>query len=325
MRQAGRYLPEYRAIRASVGNFLDMCYQPDIATAVTLQPVHRFGVDAAILFADILLVPDAMGLDVAFKVGEGPVLDRVRNVRDIRRLSVDGVIEHLHPVCETVRRLSEELPPQVALIGFAGAPWTVATYMVEGGTSRDFVYAKSWAYGAPKSFQFLIDLLIEATVEYLRAQAEAGAEVLQLFDTWAGALNPSGFERWVIEPTRRVVDAVKQAYPEVPIIGFPRGAGVAYRDYAYATGVDVVGIDSAVPLSWAAEVLQSSVAVQGNLDPIALMVGGDAMLQGAGEILSELAHGPFVFNLGHGILPATPPEHVAELVELVRGWRPKLN
>ncbi len=325
MRQAGRYLPEYRAIRGRVENFLDMCYQPDIATEVTLQPVQRFGVDAAILFADILLVPDAMGCGVAFKSGEGPVLDPVQDTSDLARLSIDSVDEHLAPVYETVRWLHEELPERVALIGFAGAPWTVATYMVEGGTSRDFARTKAWAYEAPESFQTLIDLLVEATIGYLRAQVEAGADVVQLFDSWAGALNPDGFHRWVIEPTRRIVDALKRDYPSLPVIGFPRGVGVGYGAYVASTRIDGVSIDSSIPPSWAAETLQPRVAVQGNLDPIALMVGGEAMHQGAHEILNELAHGPFVFNLGHGIVPSTPPEHVENLVELVHDWRARVN
>jgi uroporphyrinogen decarboxylase len=318
MRQAGRYLPEYRELRARSGTFLDLCYTPEHACEVTLQPIRRFGFDAAILFSDILVIPDALGQKVAFKQGEGPVLEPLRSVDDIDRLDRGRVIDHLAPVFETVRLLRRELPENVALIGFAGAPWTVATYMVEGGSSRDFATVKAMAYGAPDDFDRLIALLADATADYLIAQADAGAEVLQLFDSWAGVLPDLAFVRWVIEPTKRIVARIRAVHPTIPLIGFPRGAGVMYLPYAAGTGVDAVSLDTAVPLDWAAHEVQTMVAVQGNLDPILLRAGGKALADGVRRIRRTFAGGPFVFNLGHGIVPDTPPEHVAELVAVLR-------
>jgi uroporphyrinogen decarboxylase len=319
MRQAGRYLPEYRELRAKAGSFLDLCYTPDFAVEVTLQPLRRYDMDAAILFSDILVIPHALGQPLTFAEGEGPKLDPVRSVDDLKRLSMDKLHERLAPVYETVGRLSSAIPGHTALIGFAGAPWTIACYMVEGAGSKEYVHVKRWAYGDPLGFQKLIDLVVEATTAYLLRQAEAGAEALQLFDSWAGVLPAGEFRRWVIAPTKRIVDAVKAVHPNLPIIGFPRGAGHMYEAYVQETGVDAVGLDTTVPVAWAAERLQPLKPVQGNLDPIHLTVGGGAMRAAAGEILRGFAGKPFIFNLGHGVVPSTPPEHVAQLAALIRG------
>jgi uroporphyrinogen decarboxylase len=318
MRQAGRYLPEYRGIRAGVTSFLDLCFTPDLAVEVTLQPIRRFAFDAAILFSDILVVPHALGQQVSFREGEGPVLSPIRTAEDIRSLQPPRLPEVLAPVYETVRRVAASLPDQVALIGFAGAPWTVATYMVEGGTSRDFHRTKLWAYRDPGGFSLLIDCLVTATVDYLLAQVAAGAEIIQLFDSWAGVLPGAEFARWVIEPTRRIVAVLRQRHPSLPIIGFPRGAGVLYQRYFSETGVTAVSLDTSVPAGWARSALQTIGPVQGNLDPLVLVAGGAAMMDAAAGILAALASGPFIFNLGHGIVPETPLEHVAELVACVR-------
>lgn len=322
MRQAGRYLPEYRELRRRAGSFLELCYNPALAAEVTLQPITRFGMDAAILFSDILVIPDALGAEVSFVEGEGPRITPLRNTADIDALRLDRIEDHLAPVYETVERVAGELPEAAALIGFAGAPWTVATYMIEGGSSRDFAAARGWAIRDPASFQRLIDILVAATVEYLVAQLRHGAEALQVFDSWAGILPESEFRRWSITPMKSIVEGVRAAYPDAPIIGFPRGAGVMMRDYVTETGVDGVSIDSAMPAKWAALTLQPLCAVQGNFDPFCLLAGGERMIEETIAILEALAGGPFIFNLGHGVVPATPPEHVARLVETVRGWRP---
>jgi uroporphyrinogen decarboxylase len=319
MRQAGRYLPEYRALRARAPDFLSFCLTPELAAEATLQPIRRFGFDAAIVFSDILVVPHALGQRVEFREGEGPVLEAIADERQVRRFEPGRVAERTAPVRETLRQVRATLPSEVALIGFAGAPWTVATYMVEGGGSRDFSRAKRWAYGNPAGFAGLIDCLVSATTSYLLGQIEAGADVIQLFDSWAGVLPEAEFRRWVIEPTARITSALKARHPTVPIIGFPRGAGVLYEAYAGDAGVDAVSLDSAVPLAWARERLQIRHAVQGNLDPVLLLTGGPSMAAGARAIVAALRGGPFVFNLGHGILPETPPEHVTALVEAVRG------
>ena len=320
MRQAGRYLPEYMKVRNTAGDFLSLCYTPDLAAEVTLQPVRRFGLDAAIIFSDILVIPDALGQGVRFEEGEGPVLDPVRTPSRVRQLSHRGLKERLSPVYEALTRVTEALPTHSALIGFSGAPWTVATYMVEGGSSRDFSIVKGWAFSDSPGFQQLIDILIDATAEHLISQVQAGAEVLQIFDTWAGVLPEREFNRWCVEPVRKIVSRVRGSYPEVPIIGFPRGAGVGYKLYALETGVSAVSIDSSVPLEWAAQELQNICAVQGNLDPIKLLVGGDSMINSSREIVSALREKPFVFNLGHGIQRTTPPEHVSLLVDTVRSF-----
>ncbi len=320
MRQAGRYLPEYREVRRQTENFLQFCYSPDLAVEVTLQPLRRYHMDAAILFSDILVIPDALGQSIDFREGQGPVLEPVRTASQLDALTMAGLERHLEPVFETVRRLSEEIPPQTTLIGFAGAPWTVAVYMVEGSGGSDFSTPKRWAEEAPEEFGRLIDLLIEASVLYLIRQVENGAEVLQLFDSWAGILPEPQFRRWVVGPTVEIVDRLRRVHPDVPIIGFPRNAGPLYEIYVRETGVDGVGLDSTVPLDWAANTLQAHAAVQGNLDNQLLVSGGQAMENEVVRILETLSNGPFIFNLGHGVLPETPPEHVGRVAELVHGW-----
>jgi uroporphyrinogen decarboxylase len=316
MRQAGRYLPEYRALRAQARDFVDFCLNPVLAAEATMQPIRRFGMDAAIIFADILLVPQALGQKLSFG-DDGPRLEALEEKSGTKGLRLKGAVSLLDPVCETIRRSRAALPAETALIGFAGAPWTVATYMVEGGSSRDFQRVKSWAYGDASGFQALIDLLTEATIAYLSAQIAAGAEVVQLFDSWAGVLPEEGFQRWVITPTRRITAVLRERFPEVPIIGFPRGAGLLYERYAIETGVDAVSLDTVVPKGVARERLQSRLAVQGNLDPVLLITGGEALEQAVIELRSVLGGGPFVFNLGHGVLPQTPPENVAMLSRLL--------
>jgi uroporphyrinogen decarboxylase len=320
MRQAGRYLPEYRAVRTKAGGFLDLCYTPALAAEVTLQPIRRFGFDAAILFSDILVVPDALGQKVTFVEGEGPRLDPVRSASDLRRLSRDATRPKFALVSETVARLRQDLPRETALIGFCGAPWTVASYMVEGQGSPDQREARLWAYRDPVGFGRLIDLLVEASIEYLSGQVQAGADVLQIFDTWAGALPPREFEAWVVAPTRRMVSEVRGRHPEVPVIGFPRGAGGKIERYVAETGVQGVGADTGMEAEQMRILAQSTGAVvQGNLDPLALVAGGEALERQTVGVLKELAGVPYICNLGHGIVPETPPEHVGRLVELVRG------
>lgn len=322
MRQAGRYLPEYRELRARAGGFLELCFTPALAAEATLQPVRRFGLDGAILFSDILVIPHALGQEVRFSEGEGPLLGALRDRAGLTALNTKRLHERLAPVYEAIERVAASLPPDTTLIGFAGAPWTVASYIVEGTTSRDFTAVKSFAFAEPGAFAGLLELLVEATAAYLARQAEAGAEVLQIFDSWAGALAEPEFERWCIEPIREIVRRVKAAHPRVPIIGFPRGAGVGYRRFVERTGVDGIGLDPSVPLAWAAEELQGRVTLQGNLDPVHLVTGGAAMRRAAESILDGWGRGPFIFNLGHGVLQTTPVEHVAALVEIVHRWRP---
>jgi len=319
MRQAGRYLPEYREVRRRVRGFVELCLTPELAAEVTLQPLRRFPLDAAILFSDILIVPYGLGQKLEFREGEGPVLEPVGSRADLARLDPAAVEARVGAVFETVRRVRAGLPPGAALIGFAGSPWTVATYMVEGGGSRDFAATKRFAYGDEAGFAQLIGILEEATTLYLLRQVEAGAEALQLFDSWAGVLAEPPFRRWVIEPTRRIVERVRAVHPHIPIIGFPRGAGLMTGAYLEESLVDAVALDTAVPLAEAAA-LQRRKPVQGNLDPQLLVIGGDPLRRGAEDILRALSGGPFVFNLGHGIVPETPPAHVEQLVGLVRGW-----
>lgn len=315
MRQAGRYLPEYRALRAQAKGFVDLCLTPELAAEATLQPVRRFGMDAAILFSDILLVAQAMGQALDY-TEDGPALPPLDPAGGVAGLSLTG-LSQLDPVFETVSRCRARLPAETALIGFAGAPWTVATYMVEGGASRDYRRVRSWAYRDPDGFAALIDLLVEATVAYLCGQIEAGVDAIQLFDSWAGVLPESEFERWVVTPTRVIAARLKERFPTLRIIGFPRGAGLLYERYAAETGVAGVGLDTTVPLAYAREKLQPRLAVQGNLDPVALLVGGTVLEQAVSAIRSGLGQGPFVFNLGHGVLPQTPPENVALLARLL--------
>ena len=327
MRQAGRYLPEYRALRANKNGFLDMAYDPVAACEVTMQPIRRFHMDAAILFSDILVVPHALGQHLEFVPGVGPKLEALERASDISRLNTSKLHDVLGPVYGTVANvraaLRDEAFDDVALIGFAGSPWTVATYMIEGGSSRDFMKTKHMAYSDPQGFGAIIDLLVEATAEYLIAQVDAGAEALQLFDSWSSALDADQFQKWSVAPTKKIVDLVKAKHPDIPVIGFPKGAGVNYLSYIAQTGVDAVGLDSAVPTSWAAEHLQSKLPVQGNLDPFSLYAGGAAMDMAITKILDDLSGGPFVFNLGHGINKDTPIAHVERAVELVRNYRVK--
>ncbi len=320
MRQAGRYLPEYRKIRENMQDFLQFCYSPAEAAEVTLQPTTRFGLDAAIIFSDILVIPDALGRDVSFITGRGPVLRPLENIAEVSSITPIDLRRHLAPVYEAIARVREKLGPETALIGFAGAPWTVASYMIEGGSSRNFEKLKSWAYGRPDDLETLMGILAEAIAEHLIAQIEAGADVVQLFDSWAGAVAASEFDRWVINPTAEIVKRVKAAHPKTPIIGFANKAGLLHDPYAHKTGIDGVSIDSSVPVSWAASILQGPCAVQGNLDPQLLVAGGAGLEHEARTILETLGQGPFVFNLGHGIVPETPPAHVAQLADFIRGW-----
>jgi uroporphyrinogen decarboxylase len=322
MRQAGRYLPEYRKIRGQVKTFLDLCFTPELAVEVTLQPIRRFGFDGAILFSDILVIPHALGQKVSFEEGQGPCLAALAGPGDLAALDGANLETVLAPVYRSVEALRETLPDETALIGFAGAPWTVATYMVEGGSSRDFATVKAWAYGAPESFGTLIDLLVDATVRHLVSQVAAGADVLQIFDTWAGVLPEPELRRWSLGPIGEIVARVRQHCPDVPIIVFPRGAGILYQDFALETAANGLSIDSAMPLAWARDHLQEQVVLQGNLDPAVLVVGGQAMIDAARRILETLGPERLVFNLGHGVVPQTPPENVAALVEEVRSWKP---
>jgi uroporphyrinogen decarboxylase len=320
MRQAGRYLPEYRAVRAKADGFLRLCYTPALAAEVTLQPICRFGFDAAILFSDILVVPDALGQRVDFVEGEGPRLDPIRSAPEIARLNPGATRTKFALVCETVARLRQDLPHDTALIGFCGAPWTVATYMVGGQGSPDQREARLWAYRDRAGFAGLIDILVEASIDYLSQQVEAGADVLQVFDTWAGSLPPREFEAWVVAPTRRIVTGVRAKHPQVPIIGFPRGAGQKIEDYIRETGVQGVGCDTGMDVEHMKTLaVTRNVVVQGNLDPMALIAGGQELERQVDALLRGLAGVPHIFNLGHGILPETPPEQVARLVGLVRG------
>ena len=321
MRQAGRYLPEYRAVRSRAKSFLDMCLTPELAVEVTLQPIRRYPLDAAIIFSDILIVPYALGQRVAFEEGQGPILEAIRHSDDIERLSLSGLSERIVPVAAAVAAARRELPAEIALFGFAGAPWTVASYMVEGRGGTDFETIKAWAYTEPESFEQLIELLVEASVIHLRQQVQAGVDVLQIFDSWAGVLSGRMLERWGLRPTAEIVRRVKATHPDVPIVVFPRGIGASYKRYAAMCGCDALSLDTTVPTEWAAAELQRMLPVQGNLDPLALVAGGAAMASEAGHILETLGRGPLIFNLGHGIVPQTPPEHVAELCRIVRGWR----
>jgi uroporphyrinogen decarboxylase len=321
MRQAGRYLPEYQAVRARTRTFLEFCYSPELAAEVTLQPVRRFGMDGAIIFSDILVIPDALGQGVAFEAGRGPVLRAIETIDELTPFEPDDLRDYLAPIYEAIRLVRAGMDSETTLIGFAGAPWTVAAYMVEGGSSQTFERLKAMAYGRPEDFTKLIDLLVEAIAAHLVAQIDAGVEVVQIFDSWAGILPDVHFRRWSIEPTKRIVQRVKARHPDVPVIGFPNRCGVLYGEYASQTGVDAVSLDASIPLQWARTTLQPHVALQGNLDPQMLVTGGTAMKREATRIIEALGEGPYVFNLGHGILPTTPPEHVAELADLIRGWK----
>jgi uroporphyrinogen decarboxylase len=319
MRQAGRYLPEYRQLRECEPDFIRFCLTSELAVEASLQPIRRFGFDAAILFADILLVPYALGQKLWFTENSGPHLDALREVEGLERLAPASCIEEiLEPVFSTVRILRAALSPEVGLIGFAGAPWTVASYMIAGQGGDNQQAAKVWAYREPESFQRLIDRLIDATVEYLAGQVKAGVQALQLFESWAGGLSMSAFERWCIKPARRISEGLKRHGLHVPLIGFPRLAGVQILRYASEGGVDALSLDHSIPLDWALANLPRHMALQGNLDPTSLLAGGNALKVEAERICLTLQSRPHVFNLGHGIMPQTPPDHVAKLVDYVR-------
>lgn len=318
MRQAGRYLPEYRALRAKAGGFLELCFNVDAAAEITLQPVRRFGFDAAILFSDILVVPYALGQRVSFVEGEGPQLDALKEPAALGKLARDVDHARLEPVYETVARVRQDLSPAVALLGFCGAPWTVATYMIAGGGAVGQVPARRFAYQFPDAFAQLIDILVEASASYLIRQLAAGADAIQIFDTWAGILPADEFRRWCIEPCARIVAIVRKDMPQARIIGFPRGAGTGLGRYLDDVAVDAVGIDWTVGLAFARDQVQPRRPIQGNLDPLALLVGGAALDRSIDAILEAFSSGPFIFNLGHGVLPDTPIAHVERLVARVR-------
>ena len=319
MRQAGRYLPEYWAIRERVGSFLELCFTPRLAAEVTLQPIRRFHFDAAILFSDILVIPHALGQSVSYEIGRSPQLDPIPDGAGLARLADEVDQNVLAPVYETVRQVKTELPGDVALLGFCGAPWTVATYMIAGHGTSDQAPARLFAYRDPKSFGRLIDILVEGSVAYLVRQFEAGVDAVQLFDTWAGILSPAEFRRWSIAPAKRIVEGVRRRIPGAKIIGFPRGAGASLLPYVTETGVDAVGLDWMIESNFAREQIQSRVPVQGNLDPLALMAGGAALDDGVDAVLDAFGGGPLIFNLGHGILPQTPIAHVERMLSRVRG------
>ncbi|MDL2406449.1 uroporphyrinogen decarboxylase [Rhizobium calliandrae] len=319
MRQAGRYLPEYRETRTRAGSFLELCYTPEYAVEVTLQPIRRYGFDAAILFSDILVIPDALKRNVRYTEGHGPEMDPIDET-GIRALNGEGVVEYLAPVMETVRRLRGELPEETTLLGFCGAPWTVATYMIAGHGTSDQAPARLFAYRHPKAFEHLLMLLADISADYLLAQIDAGADAVQIFDSWAGVLGETEFEAFAVKPVARIIASIKARRPQARIIAFAKGAGYLLKTYRQKTGADAIGLDWSVPLAFARE-LQQDGPVQGNLDPMRVVAGGKALSDGIDNILQQLGHGPLIFNLGHGITPQADPSNVAALVERVRGWK----
>jgi uroporphyrinogen decarboxylase len=319
MRQAGRYLPEYRALREKAGSFLNLCFTPELAAEVTLQPIRRFGFDAAILFSDILVVPHALGRHVTFEAGEGPRLEPLDDAAKLNALSGTADEEVFAPVYEAVRRVKAALPPNVTLLGFCGAPWTVATYMVAGQGTPDQAPARLMAYREREAFARMIDILVETSSRYLVAQLQAGADAVQIFDTWAGVLPSAEFHRWCVAPVRRIVDQVRAAVPGAKIIGFPRGVGAALSHYLDGVPVNAVSVDWMAEPAFVRERVQSRVAVQGNLDPLVLLAGGVALDRAVDDILQNFGKGPLIFNLGHGVLPPTPIAHVEQVLRRVRG------
>jgi uroporphyrinogen decarboxylase len=317
MRQAGRYLPEYRALRERAGSFLKLCFTPELAAEITLQPIRRFGFDAAILFSDILIVPHALGRSVSFETGEGPRLEPL-DVSALDALRTEADEAAVAPVYEAVRLVKRELPPGVALIGFCGAPWTVATYMIAGRGTPDQAPARLFAYSEPEPFARLLDILVDVSSRYLIEQIRAGAEAIQIFDTWAGVLPAAEFQRWCIEPVRRIVENVRHEIPDAKIIGFPRGCGASLTTYLDQVPVNAVSLDWTAEPAFVREKVQSRVAVQGNLDPLVLLAGGGALDRGVDDVLTNYAGAPFIFNLGHGILPDTPIAHVEQTLRRVR-------
>ena len=319
MRQAGRYLPEYQAVRQKAGDFLKLCFTPELATEVTLQPIRRFGFDAAILFSDILVVPHALGQSVRFAVGEGPQLDPIADRGGLARLAAELDQDVLTPVYETVKAVKARLPENVALLGFCGAPWTVASYMIAGHGTPDQAPARLFAYADPEGFTALMDKLVEASASYLIRQLQAGADAVQIFDTWAGILPPQEFHRWCIEPAQRIIAKVRSVMPGAKVIGFPRGIGTGLLRYVENVAVDAVGLDWMVDPIFAREQIQQRMPVQGNLDPLALVAGGAALDRAVDDILEVFYERPFIFNLGHGILPQTPIAHVERMLARIRG------
>ena len=325
MRQAGRYLPEYREIRATASGFLDLCFTPEKAAEVTLQPIRRFGMDGAILFSDILVIPHALGAQVRFAEGEGPIVEQTITAERIGQLS-NGVAESLAPVFETIRIVRRELPKETTLIGFAGSPWTVACYMLQGprgsASVKEFAGAKRFAYAQPQLMETLIAKLVDATIDYLRLQIEAGVNAVQLFDSWAGLLTPEQFTRWAIYPTQRIVAALKQSHPQIPIIGFAKGAAMQLPLYAKETGVDCIGVDQHTPMQWAiAQRAGDRQAVQGNLDPLLVAADKDGAVRATRDILDTVRKVPCVFNLGHGFVPDTPVAHVEAVCDIIKNHR----
>lgn len=320
MRQAGRYLPEYRKVRADAGGFLGMCYTPDLATEVTLQPIRRFDMDAAIIFSDILVIPHALGQDLRFAEGEGPRLPPISDARAIDALSVSRVDAHLQPVYQALRQTRAALPADKALIGFIGAPWTVACYMVDG-RGGDFPLARAMAQTNPELFQRIIDMVVDASIVYLLGQIAAGANTVQIFDSWASHAGTDGFDRWIVAPATKIVAAVHAKYPGFPVIGFPRCCGQHAHTYATATGVQAVGIDQHADIAAIGKTVAHDLCLQGNLDPETLLAGGDALVRETTHILAAMQGRPFIFNLGHGIIKETPPEHVAQLAEIIRTFK----
>lgn len=323
MRQAGRYLPEYREIRAGVGNFLDLCYNPKLASEITIQPIRRFGFDGAIIFSDILVIPDALGVNVRFAKGEGPILEKTLNEKDLSKLNINNVLKHLEPVFENISLTRSNLNNETTLIGFSGSPWTIATYMIEGGTSKKFEEVRRLAIENPIFFQKLIDILVESISIYLNKQIEAGAEVIKLFDSWSGVLPEFEFRKWVIEPHQRIVKNVRAKNPHTPIIIFTKGAGVLYEDFAIEVDCDSLAIDQNVSRKWANEILQKKhkKIIQGNLDNMLLSLDKEGVRRETLDILDKFNDFPFIFNLGHGILPHTPIENVEEVLKIVRNYK----
>jgi len=318
MRQAGRYLPEYRVVREKAGDFLKLCFTPEFAAEVTLQPVRRFGFDAAILFSDILVVPHALGQSVWFVAGEGPRLDPIVDRQGVAQLKAEIDQDALAPIYETIKRVKADLSPQVALLGFCGAPWTVASYMIAGRGTPDQEPARLFAYGNPEAFAALVEKLVDASASYLTEQLRAGVDAVQIFDTWAGVLPPGEFRRWSLEPTQRIIAKVRRQVPGAKVIGFPRGVGAGLMRYVEEVPVDAVSLDWTTDLAFARDQIQSRMPVQGNLDPLVLVAGGVALDRAIDEILAAFADGPFIFNLGHGILPQTPIAHVEQMLARVR-------
>ncbi|MEO0545246.1 MAG: uroporphyrinogen decarboxylase [Pseudomonadota bacterium] len=317
MRQAGRYLPEYRETRAKAKNFLNFCYTPELAVEATMQPIRRYGFDGAILFSDILVIPDALDRDVHFVTGEGPKM-RPLSEGEIDQLDISSVTSHLAPVFETVKRLRADLPEETTLLGFCGAPWTVATYMIAGHGTNDQGPSRLMMYKDPKGLEKLVDILADASIEYLIAQVDAGADAVKIFDSWAGVMDREAFATYCVKPVKKIIDGVKAARPGTPIIAFPKGSGYQYRGYREQTGADMIAIDWTVPLDIAVE-MQKEGAIQGNLDPLRVVAGQAAIKEGVDRIMDALCGGPFVFNLGHGITPQADPEDMGYLVKYVRG------